>query len=178
MKFNVAWAKIAQENSILKTSLLVLAAICAILAICLTQMALKDPLVVERACFSKAVALASAAHTNVEIEAFLEAALVQRFDSKDSGRENLLSFSERDLRSKEQKDLQSRKLVQRVIVNSVQISEGNILVDADRLISVGDIRSAFKFPLMVKVESVSRSTANPYGLILSQVKTVEKKEKQ
>ncbi len=178
MKFNVAWAKIAQENSILKTSVLVLGSLCTFLGICLTQMALKNPLVIERGCFSKVVALAEAAHTNVEIESFVEAALPQRFDTKDPGRETFLAGSERDLRSKEQKDLSARKLSQRVVVNSVVVNDKGVTVEADRIISVGDIRSAFKFPLSVRIESVARTTANPFGLILSEVKPLEQKERQ
>jgi hypothetical protein len=141
-------------------------------------MALRNPLVIERGCFSKAAQIADSQHTNLEIESFVEAALAQRFDSKDPGRETFLASSEKDLRSKEQKDLAARKLNQRVVVNAVSVSEKGILVEADRLISVGDIRSAFKFPLAVKVESVTRTVANPFGLILSEVKPVEQKEKQ
>lgn len=178
MKFNVAWAKVAQENSILKAALLVLGSLCTLLAICMTQLALKNPLVIERGCFSKAANLADVQHTNVEIQNFMEVALSQRFDTKDPGRESFLSSSERDLRLKEQKDLMARKLNQRVVVNAVDVSDKGVTVEADRLISVGDIRSAFKFPLVVKVESVTRTVANPFGLILSEVKPVEKKEKQ
>ena len=178
MKFNVAWAKVAQENSILKTGVLILGTTCAFLAVCLTQMALRNPIVIERGCFAKAAQIADSQHTNVEIESFVEAALAQRFDSKDPGRETFLASSEKDLRVKEQKDLAARKLNQRVVVTAVNVSEKGILVEADRLISVGDIRSAFKFPLSVKVESVARTTANPFGLILSEVKPVEQKEKQ
>lgn len=178
MKFNLAWAKMAQENSILKTALLVLGATCTFFAICMTQLALKSPLVIERECFSKAAPLGSAKHTNVEIESFVEMALSQRFDTKDPGREVFLSTSERELRAKEQKDLLARKLVQRVVVGSVVVEDAGIKVDADRLITVGEIRSAFKFPLVVKVESVSRTTANPYGLVLSDVKPIEQKVKQ
>jgi hypothetical protein len=122
--------------------------------------------------------MAKTSHTNHEIESFVEAALEQRFDSKEAGRDFLLSGTEKELRQREQKDLLARKLNQRVVVNSAQVSESGIIVDADRLISVGEIRSAFRFPLVVKVESVGRSSANPYGLILSKVKPVEKKEKQ
>lgn len=178
MKFNVAWAKAAQENSVLKTAVLILGSLSTLLGICMTQMALKAPLVIERGCFSKSAALSESPHTNVEIESFIETALPQRFDTKDPGRESFLSSSERELRVKEQKDLTARKLNQRVVVNAVSVGEKSITVEADRLISVGDIRSAFKFPLSVKVESVARTVGNPYGLILSEVKPVERKEKQ
>lgn len=175
MKFNVAWSKMAQENAILKFSLLLVAALCGVLAIGISKLALKEPLVIERACFSKALATVDSKRTTSEIVSFVEEAVVERFDSQMVGR-GYLSLSEADLKRKEQKDLEARKLNQKVVVRNVSVSESGISVEADRLISVGEIRSAFKFPLAVRVESVPRSPANPYGLILSEVKPIEKKE--
>lgn len=175
MKFNVAWAKVAQENAILKFALLLVTMLCAVLVAGVSKLALKDPLVIERSCFSKAVKPVDSKHTVGEIAAFVEAAVVERFDSNGTG-SHLLSDSESSLKRKEQKDLEVRKLSQKVVVRDVSVADSGIAVDADRLISVGDIRSAFKFPLLVRVESVPRTSANPYGLILSEVKTVEKKD--
>jgi hypothetical protein len=61
-----------------------------------------------------------------------------------------------------------------LFIRSVRESENGFTVDADRLIAVGDIRSAFKFPLNVRVESKARSLSNPYGLLLSNVQTIDK----
>lgn len=175
MKFNVAWAKVAQENAILKFALLLVTSLCGVLAIGMSKVALKEPLVIERACFSKALAILDSKRTTSEVVSFVEEAVVERFDSQVVG-QGYLSSAEAELKRKEQKDLEARKLNQKVVVRHVSVSEAGITVEADRLISVGEIRSAFKFPLAVRVESVPRSAANPYGLILSDVKSIEKKE--
>jgi hypothetical protein len=48
----------------------------------------------------------------------------------------------------------------------------------DRLIAVGEIRAAFKFPLALKVETVTRSPANPYGLLLTDVTPIEEQHEK
>ena len=176
MKLTVAWAKVISENSILKGVVISLTALVLFLGVTSLKLALRDPLVIERACFSKVADVVETKRTNVEIEAFLKEAIAQRFDSVAQG-SNYLSTEERNVRDREQRDLQSRKLAQKVFVNSAAMNGNKITLEADRLISVGDIRSAFRFPLEVKIESVTRSASNPYGLILSTVKAMEKGEK-
>lgn len=175
MKFTVAWAKIASENSILKSVVLCLSVLCLFFGASSLKLALKEPLVVDRGCYSKVASIVDGKRTATEIEAFLKEALTQRFDTQAIVRNDFLSDDEKILRAKEQKDLQNRKLSQKVILNSATVEGGTVVVDADRLISVGDVRSAFKFPLNVKIESVTRSEGNPYGLVVSEIKTIEKK---
>lgn len=177
MKFTVAWAKVASENSILKIVILCLSVLCVFFGASSLKLALRDPIVVERGCYSKAALVTDGKRSSIEIESFLKEALSQRFDSQALVRNNFLSSEEQFLREKEQKDLQLRKLTQRVLLNSAAVDGGVVVVDADRLISVGDVRSAFKFPLRVKIESVTRTEWNPYGLVVSEVKTIEKEAK-
>lgn len=179
MKVSTAWARVASENSVLKFVVLCLTGLTLFLGFSALKLALKEPLVIDRGCFSKkATALTDGKRTQSEIEAFLKEALTQRFDSAASVRNGFISSEESGLREKEQKELDARKLSQRLVLNQV-VANGNVLtIDADRLISVGDIRSAFKFPLAVKVESIARSEGNPYGLILVEAKAIEKNEKQ
>jgi hypothetical protein len=177
MKFTVAWAKIASENSVLKGVILCLSTLCLFFGIASLKLAMKDPIVVERGCYSRAVPQADGKRTTAEVEAFLTEALSQRFDTQAVVRNDYLSDDEQLLRAKEQRDLQSRKLVQRVILNSATVEGGSVKVNADRLISVGEIRSVFRFPLQVKIESITRTAANPYGLIVSEVKSIEKGDK-
>lgn len=177
MKFTVAWAKVISENSILKGVVVSLTMLVLFLGVTSLKLSLRDPLVIERACFSKVANIVDTKKTTVEIEAFLKEAIAQRFDSSTNQPTNYLSAEEKNVREREQKDLQSRKLAQRVFVNSIVIDGSKIILEADRLISVGDIRSAFRFPLELKIESVSRSASNPYGLMLANVKALEKGDK-
>jgi hypothetical protein len=41
---------------------------------------------------------------------------------------------------------------------------------------VSDVRSAFKFSLLVKLESKARSLSNPYGLLIVSTKQVDDKD--
>lgn len=177
MKFTVAWSKVVSENSILKAVVLCLSVLTFFFGITTLKLGLKDPIVVERGCFSKVAAPGENKRTSVEIEAFLKEALSQRFDSNVAVHDDFLGGDEQLLRQKEQKELLSRKLLQRIVLNSFVVDGGNVSVDADRLISIGEIRSAFRFALLVKMESVTRTQGNPYGLVVSEVKAVEKKEK-
>jgi hypothetical protein len=55
--------------------------------------------------------------------------------------------------------------------------EGSLVkVEADRLLSVGTIRSAFMFPLVVTIGTVSRTPSNPYGLELVGTESVKPAE--
>lgn len=177
MKFTVAWAKVSSENSILKSVVLCLTLLCLFFGISSLKLALKDPLVVERGCFTKSAPMGDSKRTSTEIEAFITEALSQRFNSQALVQNDFLSDEEQLLRAKEQKDLKNRSLFQRVIVNSVTVDGAVVTVDADRLISVGEVRSAFRFPLTVKIESVARTSGNPYGLVASEVRVIEKRVK-
>ncbi len=177
MKYTVAWARVVSENSVLKCVILCLSALCLFFGASSLKLALKDPIVVERGCLSKIATMSDGKRTVSEIEAFLKEALAQRFDTGPSIRADFLSEGERQIREKEQKDLQGRKLSQKVLLNSINASGETVNVDADRLISIGEIRSAFRFQLMVKIESITRTEANPYGLLISEVKLREKEGK-
>ena len=135
-------------------------------------------MVIERGCYSKVAKAQDGKRSPEEVSAFLREALAQRFDSDAAIHDAFLDDEEIALREREQKELLSRKLHQRVILGKISIDGGNVSVEADRLISIGEVRSAFRFPLLVKMESVTRSEGNPYGLVVSEIKTVQKGEKQ
>ena len=65
-----------------------------------------------------------------------------------------------------------------VVVNKVELKDGKAYVDSDRLISVGKVRSAFIFPLILNLESVNRSINNPYGLRIKSVVEIKRKLKK
>ena len=134
-------------------------------------------MIIERGCFSRSVQPTKDEHSKQEVENFLREALSQRFDSLVMATDGLLSPDELKLRDQEQKEFASRNMKQRLIVNFVTETVEGFKVDADRVISVGDVRSAFKFSLAVKLESKSRSLANPYGLLIVSTKQIEDKSK-
>ncbi len=177
MKYTEAWSSVVSQNFNLKIVTIVLGALSIILSMLALKMTFKDSIIVERGCFSRSLQPAKDEHSKQEVENFLREALSQRFDSLVMATDGLLSPDELKLRDQEQKEFVSRNMKQRFVINSVNETAEGFKVDADRLISVGDVRSAFKFSLLVKLESKSRSFSNPYGLLVVSSKQSEDKSK-
>jgi len=155
----------------MRSALLALSIALTILAFVSAKVSLKPPMIVERACYSTILEGRSANQTPQEIEAFVREAVSQRFDSDSNVNGEFLGLEEMQYREKEQDELKKRDMKQRVLVNSV-VKIGDLYsVSADRLISVGTIRSAFIFPITLTIESVQRTSGNPYGLILTRVQS-------
>ena len=169
MRFPNAWALVARENVALKWATTSLALVCVALATILAFEASTPPVVIERGCISRELKSAQVAATAAEVEAFVKEALSQRFDSDSTASPAFLSLDELAARERDVRELENRKMRQRVLVNAVKRDGDHALVDADRLISVGAIRSALVFPLALTLGSVSRTEANPYGLVLIRV---------
>jgi hypothetical protein len=175
MKYTEAWASVVSQNLNLKIVTGILGVLSLVLGMTTLKLTFKDSVIIDRGCYSKVAAPVKDEHSKTEIEAFLKEALSQRFDSLVQPIDGLLSPDELVLRATEQKEFDSRGMKQRLVINQVTEDSGGFKVEADRIISVGEVRSAFKFPLLAKLESKSRSYSNPYGLLLVTVKQVEDK---
>ncbi len=176
MRFTEAWAGVAQENVVLKFTVAGLVLTNVVTAFVLTTFALKQPLVIERGDFTKSVKLSDSSPTKEEIEIFIRQALSQRFDSDKAIDENFFVAGEVKNRLGEAKEMGSRNIKQRVIVNAVNISNDVITVDADRIIMAGEVKTILPFSLRVILAAVDRSATNPYGLKVSEITKVETKE--
>ncbi|MGK5085734.1 hypothetical protein WDW37_20790 [Bdellovibrionota bacterium FG-1] len=168
MRFTVAWAHVISENLALKIALGCLSLVLVGLSITVVSLSTRKPLLIERACFSRAIAIASGERSPSEIEVFVREAVAMRFDSMAQVKPGFLSADEERYRGQEQLDLKKHDLSERILVNAVEIHGEKITVDSDRLFSVGAVRSALPFPLTLTLGSVGRSEGNPYGLILLQ----------
>lgn len=171
MRFPNAWASIARENVALKWGVVALALVAVMLGTVLAFAASAPPVVIERGCISRELKRSPPAQTEAEIEAFVKEALAQRFNSEAVASSAYLSLDELAARDRDLRELENRKMRQRVLVNEVKREGGRVSVDADRLISVGAIRSALVFPLVLTLGTVPRTEANPYGLVLIQVES-------
>lgn len=177
MKFNSAWDSVEKENRLLKLlcgSLLILSLALCIVVLGTTAQA---PLIIERSCISRVVQPVNELPSDNEMKSFTEAALGARFNSN-GGNDALLTEAQQGYRAREQDELEKQKMKQVVIVNDVAIEKDSLRVDADRLISVGEVRSTLKFPLKVQLARVSRSLDNPYGLKLLDVEQIKAEEKK
>ncbi|MBS1983077.1 MAG: hypothetical protein JST16_02800 [Bdellovibrionales bacterium] len=166
MRFVDTLTKLTNENTALKWVVISLAVLLLGLSLLIATLATRAPLVIERECQSRAVQLTDAAPTNPEIEAFVREVLHERFDFEGQPSAALLSVSELKASTKDRTELKDRGMKQRLFLNGILRQGDKLEVDTDRLISVGDLRSAFKFPLVLTLGSTVRTVANPYGLIL------------
>lgn len=179
MKFTEAWSSVISQNLNLKITSLVLGAISMILGLTTLRLTFKDSIVIERGCFSTLANKVDDKHSTQEIQAFIKTALAQRFDSQTQPIDGLLAIDELNLRNQEQKEFTSRGFKQSVVVSSIVPTEqeSQFKVDADRIIAVGEVRSAFRFPLIIKLESKARSNSNPYGLLIVSINQADKDAK-
>ena len=165
-------------NYIQKSSLQLALTIMSITAVCFGVMNIfanmKDPLIIERGCDSSVASIQSVNQTKEEIENFLNLVISVRFDSIIKHDPALFLSENLQLsRTREQADLKNKNIDQRVIIRSIKIDQDKYLIEADRLISIGKVRTAVPLDLIVSLSSKVRSLSNPYGLVLTNAEQVK-----
>ncbi len=178
MKFTQAWSEVLNQNTTLKVGLVVSTVCTLILCVTVVRLAIREPLIVERECVSRTLLPVQTKQTASEIEAFLFQNLSKRFDSDAVDPRNFLGDDEFGYRLKEQEDLSRKGMKQKVFPTTVTVSEKGAVVEADRILSVGGIRSDVPFTLGIQLSSTSRTPGNPYGLLMEKVSQVTKEEKK
>lgn len=176
MKFSTAWAKIAAQNVTLKIATVILAIISGVQLFVITGLVTRDLPVIERKCFSRAIQVKAVDSSKNEIEAFLIEALAMRFDSNTYFKDGFLSIEETISREKEQTALKQRQIQQQILIQDVKAEGKEVLITADRFLSIGKIKSVISFNLNVVLEKTNRTESNPYGLILKSTSQIEEKE--
>jgi hypothetical protein len=172
MKFSLAWGRVAAQNVTLKVATAILGVLVLVQLFVILSLASRDPLVIERGCVTRALALAANSHSQDEISAFLKETLPQRFDSDAAPRADYFSPEELSARDKEQNALRDKGMRERFLVGNITMSEKEILVSGDRLVAVGKIKSVLPLTIKVSVKQVPRTEANPYGLVLAEITDV------
>ncbi len=179
MKLSTAFDGLAKENYFLKITvklLLVVTAGAVTLSYALYD---KTPLIVERSSRGLEIVTATQfSRSQPELKAAIAIMLRARFDTLAISPELFLNPKQMVLRDTEQKDMKARGMAQSVVVRAVDLNKGQALVDLDRVISLGEIRSALKARVMVSFEEVTPNELNPYGLLLSLANPVEQKEQK
>ncbi len=177
MRFSTAWATTAAQNVTLKAAAALLAFVCMFQLSVIAGLSMKDPLVIERACFSKALSLKNSKPTEDEISAFLKEAIPLRFDSGLNMKEGFLAIEETLLREKEMATLKQRQMSQRVLITDMKVSVDEVQVFTDRLISIGKVKSVLPLNMRVTILQTNRTESNPYGLIVGSIAQIVEKEK-
>ncbi|MGE0526779.1 MAG: hypothetical protein AB7G93_00940 [Bdellovibrionales bacterium] len=170
MRFPQAWAMVAKQNSVLRVAILGVTFSALVVIMISLKFAFKDPLIIERECYSTVITASSRQEpTMEEIKGFIREAISYRFDTDANVQSDFISLDELKNRALEQEEMKRRNVRQKIIVNEVLDKDDSYEVDADRILSVGQLRSALRFPLIVKIQRTSRSPSNPYGLVLLKV---------
>lgn len=178
MRFTEFWAEILSQNNSLKWGLVSVSILAVTLTICLVSVASREPLLIERACYDKSLRPSSSKHTDEEMESFVRVVLQKRFDTDALDAQVFLAGDEYATRLKELDEFAKKGMSQRVVVNTVKLGANGATVDADRILSIGKIRSALPLPLSLKIMKTDRSDGNPYGLILTDTKLISTEEKK
>ncbi len=162
------------QKSSLQIALTLMSIVASVFGIMNVFSSMKDPIIIERGCDSKLADIQSSSQTKEEIENFIKTALSVRFDSVVKYDPAIfLTEGLQIVRTKEQFELKSKNIDQRVIVRSVKFEQDKYFVEADRLIGIGKVRTAVPLNLSLLISSKIRSISNPYGLILTLVDQIK-----
>lgn len=178
MRLSQAWADVAKQNNVLRFAVIGVTFVCVVILMIALKFAFKEPLVIERGCFSTIAPTQSQVQTPQEIEAFLRETVAERFNSSAIVVNDYFALEELKDRESEQVELKRRDIKQSVVVNSVTKQGDGYLVDADRILSVGKIRSAFQMPMTVTIAKATRTSGNPYGLVVLRVAPIKTEDKK
>lgn len=168
------WADMAHQNMILRFALLSLTMISLGLALALTKVSLKEPLVIERACSSLDAGTArksasSREPSREELRDFALRAVSMRFNLREPISTTWFSDEQLRLRRSELDELAKKKLEQSVYIDSVVVTNDGATAEGVRILALGKSRTAIPIILNLKIERTSRSPLNPYGLVLTKI---------
>jgi len=178
MKFSSTVDSLSKENEFLR--LIVKLLILAVIALTLQALSLfnREPLVVERSSRGLEIVRATPLVRNdKDVELAVQQMLRARFNTNAIAPEMFLSARQLELRTAEQRELKSRGITQDSVFRKLTVTKQNAVIEFDRVLAVGDVRSALKTLIIVGFEEVEPTELNPYGLRLSDANpTVEVKK--
>jgi hypothetical protein len=163
------------EKELLKIINLTLTGIVIALSATIVTTVTRDPIVIDRSSHKTAIIekIATDEEKLTEVESFLREALSLRFDSKAKSSNELLSKELARAHEIEEGELKAKQVAQSIVVNGIQKSKDGFVVDADRVVAISKLRSAFAFPIKVQILKVDRSQENPYGLVFIRVEKLK-----
>jgi hypothetical protein len=168
MKFSSAVDALSRENKNLRMLALLQALGTVLLVITVLLFHEKAAIQVERS--SRGLEIVSAMplkRTKEDVIHAIGLMLKARLDTEAVSPDVFLSARQMELRNEEQRELKSRGLDQTILPRSVEVGDGQATAEVDRVVRVGEIRSALKTKVMLAFEEVEPNELNPYGLKLA-----------
>ena len=168
MRFSSTVDALSQENRLLRGVVLLLGFGIILLSVAVLLLNDKSPRLVLRTSHGmEIVSTTSLERSRPDVEQAVRLMLRARLDTETTASEAFLSQKQLELRSAEQRELKSRGFFQAVIVRTVDIHDGSAVVAFDRVISVGEVRSAVATQANIAFEEIQPNELNPYGLRLA-----------
>lgn len=175
MRFSSAVDSLTKENQFLRAAVKGLALAVLFLTLAVLFLHDKSPVVIERSSRGlEIVRMTKLNRAEEDIHQAIRLMLISRFDSGAINPEVFLSKRQMELRDAEQKEMKARGLYQSAVFRSAKVTKDEALVEFDRVLSVGDIRSALKTVVKVAFEETEPTELNPYGLRLALAALQEK----
>ncbi|MCB0369803.1 MAG: hypothetical protein KDD45_10285, partial [Bdellovibrionales bacterium] len=170
MKMSLSINALSKENQFLKLTTKLLFAIVFILILQVIFLYNRDPILIQSSTRGlQIVEPLRYSPSKEDIKFAIEVMLKARFNTQVFSPELYLSDKQKLFRINEQKEFKSRNMTQTIIIRQIDISKSEALIEMDRVIAVGDVRSAIKTKLKIVFEESEPNELNPYGLVLSLV---------
>ncbi len=177
MRFSSTMDSLTKEIQFLKKVVLGLIFLAGCLTVAVMVLFEKEPLIVERS--AKGMEILSStpfARTEEDLTQALKIMAKARFESNALSPELFLSSRQLELRESEQREMKARAMSQAIVVRNIKINKNEALIEFDRVISLGTVRSALATQVKVTFEESIPNEINPYGLKLAVVSPIEAKE--
>jgi hypothetical protein len=177
MKFSSSVDALQKQNKFFRQLVNTLILFDGVLLGILLMMYDRPPVVVERTSRGLEIMTMVATDKNdADIKQAVTLMMHARFNSNAIATELFLNSKELALRAQEQREFKARTMTQAVVIRNITITNDQALVDLDRVIAVGEIRSALKTQLKITFEETTPNELNPYGLLLSAAEPIEPKK--
>ncbi len=168
MKFSLSIDALSKENSHLK--FIIKMQFCVVIILLLQSIIQNNqvPLMIQSSTRGlELIQPVDFERSDYDVESATKLMLKARFNTDSISADLFLSDKQIQLRVNEQKELKNRNMLQTIVIRKIEISKDQALVNIDRVIAVGDIRSATKTKLKIAFEETEPNELNPYGLVLS-----------
>lgn len=177
MKFSSTVDSLSKENGFLRTMAKILILANMLLSLAVLFLHDKEPAVVERSSRGlEIVRMTPLKRTEQDVEQALKLMLNSRFDSVAAAPDVFISKRQMELREAEQREMRSRGLTQNTVFKKATVAKDAATIDFDRVLAIGEIRSALKTVIKVTFEETEPTELNPYGLKLNDAVAVDSKE--
>ncbi len=177
MKFSSTVDSLSKENGFLRTVVKVLILADMLLSLAVLFLHDKEPAIVERSSRGlEIVRMTPLNRTEHDIELALKLMLKARFDSAALAPDVFISKRQTEIRETEQREMKTRGLTQATVFRKAVVNKDAATIDFDRVLAIGEIRSALKTVVKVTFEEIDPTELNPYGLRLNDAVAIDSKE--